>query len=403
MSGRVAFLAVHSCPLQQPGSGWAGGMNVYIDELARALAREDIQVDVFTRRHSRDVPATVVVEKGFVLHHVDAGPARDMDPQRTIRYIRAFAQEVTDQIDFLPELRLVHSHYWLSGWAGLTVKAKTGLPHVHSFHSLGRIKDRHRRANTTPEALTRLAAEQDVIDGIDRIITSTDTEKSDLVSHYNIDPQIVCVAAPGVDHDLFTPGLQNAARIRLGWPDVPTVLFVGRIQPAKGTDVAVEAFRHIAKKIDGSRLVIVGAPSGPDGVGEFDALQKRAKSLNLSDRITFAEPVPHREMPDVYRASDVVMIPSRSESFGLVAAEAQASGLPVVAARVGGLSDVVGERSGGVLVDGWGSTEWSTAVIEILENEQRARELRRLGPLWAERYSWETSVERIADIYRDML
>lgn len=378
-------------------------MNVYVDELARSLAREGIQVDVFTRRHSRDVPATVVVEKGFLLHHIDAGPPRDMDPQRTIRYMGTFAQEVTAQIGFIPELRLVHSHYWLSGWAGLTIKAKTGLPHVHSFHSLGRIKDLNRRADATPEALTRLAAEQDVIDGIDRIIASTDTEKSDLVSHYNIDPEIVCVAAPGVDHDLFTPGLQSAARIRLGWPDLPTVLFVGRIQPAKGPDVAIEAFRHIAERIEDSRLVIVGAPSGSDGAGEFDALQKRAKALNLSDRITFAEPVPHREMPDVYRASDVVMIPSRSESFGLVAAEAQASGLPVVAARVGGLSDVVGQDSGGVLVEGWGSPEWSEAVIDILGNKRRARELSRRGPEWAERYSWETSIERIADIYRDML
>jgi D-inositol-3-phosphate glycosyltransferase len=378
-------------------------MNVYIDELARALAREGIQVDVFTRRHSREVPATVTVEKGFVLHHVDAGPAREMDPQRTVRYLGAFADQVIDQIRFLPELRLVHSHYWLSGWAGLRVKSATALPHVHSFHSLGRVKDRNRRPDAAPEALTRLAAEQDVIDGSDRIITSTDTEKADLVDHYSVDPSNICVAAPGVDHDLFTPGLRKAARIRLGWPDVPTVLFVGRIQPAKGPDVALEAFRLIAGQVEDSRLVIVGAPSGSDGRNEYEMLQKRAKSLNLSDRVTFAEPIPHREMPDVYRASDITLVPSRSESFGLVAAEAQASGVPVLAARVGGLTDVVGEDSGGVLVDGWGSPEWSENAIAILKDPSLAAELSRLGPIWAERYSWHTSVARIADIYREML
>lgn len=403
MSGRVAFLAVHTCPLLQPGSGWAGGMNVYIDELARALAREGIQVDVFTRRHSREVPATVTVEKGFVLHHVDAGPAREMDPQRTVRYLNVFSEQVIDQIHFLPELRLVHSHYWLSGWAGLRVKSATGLPHVHSFHSLGRVKDLNRRPDAAPEALTRLAAEQDVIDGSDRIIASTDTEKANLVDHYSIEPSNICVAAPGVDHDIFTPGPRKAARIRLGWPDVPTTLFVGRIQPTKGPDVALEAFRLIAKEVEDSRLVIVGAPSGPDGRNEYETLQKRAKTLNLSDRVTFAEPIPHREMPDVFRASDLTLVPSRSESFGLVAAEAQATGVPVLAARVGGLTDVVGEESGGVLIDGWGSPEWSEKAIRILKDKSLAAELSRLGPVWAERYSWKTSVARIVEIYREML
>lgn len=403
MRGRVAFLAVHSCPLLQPGSGWAGGMNVYIDELARALARDGIQVDVFTRRHSRAVPATVTVEKGFVLHHIDAGPAREMDPERTVRYLGAFADAVIDHLRYLPAVSLVHSHYWLSGWAGLRVKSAIGLPHVHSFHSLGRIKDLNRRPGATPEALSRIAAEQDVIDGSDRIITSTDTEKANLVGHYNTDSALVCVAAPGVDHAMFTSGLAKAARIRLGWPDVPTVLFVGRIQPAKGPDVALEAFAIVANQVEDSRLVIVGAPSGSDGRNEYESLQRRAKHLNLSDRVTFAEPVPHREMPDVYRASNLVLVPSRSESFGLVAAEAQASGVPVLAARVGGLTDVVAAGSGGFLVDGWGSPEWSKPAVEILTDRSLATELGQLGSIWAERFSWETAVARIADIYREML
>lgn len=403
MSDRVAFLTMHTCPLLQPGSGWAGGMNVYVDELARSLAREGISVDVFTRRHSSDVPTTVVVDKGFVVHHIDAGPPRELDPAKTVRYMGTFADTVSKKIRGMSEVRLVHSHYWLSGWAGLRIKKALGLPHVHSFHTLGRITDQNRRSDSRRQSMERLVAEQDVIDDTDRIIASTEAEKNDLVTHYGADPRDVCVAPPGVDHDLFTPGLRQSARIRLGWPDVPTVLFAGRIQALKGPDVVIESFKRIAEQIDDVRLVLVGAPSGSDGVREYEALQRRTKSLNLGDNVTFAEPVPHRQMADVYRASNLVMVPSRSESFGLVAAEAQASGVPVVGARVGGLAAVLAEGSGGILLDDWDPDSWAEAAIEILRNVRRAEELGRKGSSWAERFSWEASAERIIDIYREML
>lgn len=403
MSSRVAFITVHTCPLLQPGSGWAGGMNVYVDELARSLARDGINVDVFTRRHGKDVPGTVVVDKGYVVHHIDAGPPRELDPTKTVRYMGTFADRVSEMIALLPEVRLVHSHYWLSGWAGLRIKKALGLPHVHSFHTLGRISDQNRRSDSRPQSLERLAAEQEVIDDTDRIIASTEAEKNDLVTHYRADPKDVCVAPPGVDHDLFTPGLRQAARIRLGWPDVPTVLFAGRIQPAKGPDVVLEAFKMIVDRIDDARLVLVGAPSGNEGAREYEALQRRAKTLDLADKVTFAEPVPHRQMGDVYRASNLVMVPSRSESFGLVAAEAQASGVPVLGARVGGLAAVLAEGSGGVLLDDWDPETWARAAIDILCDNQRAEDLAKKGSAWAEKFSWEASAERILDIYREML
>lgn len=403
MSGRVAFITMHTCPLLQPGSGWAGGMNVYVDELARYLARDGIGVDVFTRRHARDVPGTVVVEKGYVVHHIDAGPPSELDPMKTARYVEGFAGRVSEIVSHSPHIRLVHSHYWLSGWAGLRIKQVLGLPHVHSFHTLGRITDKNRRADSPPQPLERLAAEQEVIDETDRIIASTEAEKADLVTHYGADPKDVCVAPPGVDHDLFTPGLRPAARIRLGWPDVPTVLFAGRIQPVKGPDVVIEAFQKITERIDDARLVLVGAPTGAEGAREYEALQLRAKKLDLADKVTFAEPVPHRQMADVYRASNLVMVPSRSESFGLVAAEAQASGVPVLGARVGGLAAVLADGSGGVLLDDWDPDNWAVAALEILTNQQYAAELGTRGSAWAERFSWEASAQRILDIYREML
>lgn len=396
---RVAFLSVHTCPLLQPGRGWAGGMNVYIDELARALAREGIRVDVFTRRHGRGEPETVAVEKGFLLHHVNAGPARELSPERTMRFLGVFTDGVLDRLGDIKDLSLIHSHYWLSGWAGLRIKNATGLPAINSFHTLGRVTDRARSERDVLSSRYRLATEQEVIDASDRIIVSTEIEKQDLIQLYGAEPADICVAVPGVNHDLFAPGVQSAARIRLGWPDVPTVLFVGRVQALKGPDIALEAFHGIASRIPDARLVIVGAASGHDGEVVLENLQRRAKEMELGDRVTFADPVPHREMPDVYRGSDVVLIPSRSESFGLVAAEAQAAGIPVVAANVGGLPSVLPTTSGGILVDGWESADWSESLYQVLANPDLAKHLRDAGPREAERFSWESAVERIVEIY----
>lgn len=397
---RIALLTVHTCPLLQPGSGWAGGMNVYVDELARALAREGVRVDIFTRRHSKEVPATVTVDKGVVLHHIDAGPPREMDPEKTHRFMGLFTDQVIDQMKFIPDISLIHSHYWLSGWAGLRIRSATGLPQVHSFHTLGRVKDLNAAPGSSRARPSRLATEEEVIAGVDKIIASTESEKADLIEHYGAAAAKICVAAPGVDHDVFTPGLRETARMRIGWPDVPTVLFVGRIQSLKGPDVALEAFTRVAGMVAGSRLVMVGAPSGPGGRRDFAALQKLVKERDLVDMVTFAEPVPHSQMADVYRAADVVLVPSRSESFGLVAAEAQASGVPVIAANTGGLAHVVPEGSGGITVDGWDPDDWAAAITRILGDAQLRKALSTSGPLHAESFSWERAVERIIEIYQ---
>lgn len=399
---RIALLSVHTCPLLQPGAGWAGGMNVYVDELARSLARSGVRVDVFTRRHSREVPDTVTVEERFTLHHVEAGPAREMDPRRTHRFLGVFADRVIDELRHMPDVSLLHSHYWLSGWAGLRIKGSTGLPLVQSFHTLGRTKDRNRRSDTPPAALLRLATEEEVIGGADRIIASTEAEREDLIAHYDSDPASICVAPPGVDHDLFTPGLRDMARVRMGWPDVPTLLFVGRVQPTKGPDVALETFLQIKDEISSARLVVLGSAAGSEGVQEMERLQARVKEADAIDRVTFAEPIPHREMADVYRASDLVLVPSRSESFGLVAAEAQASGVPVIAARADGLAHVVPPGSGGLLVDGWDPDDWAEAALGVLRSPEISSMLAEQGPRHSECYSWDWAVERIVDIYEDV-
>ena len=399
MGGHVAFLSFHTCPLVQPGQGWAGGMNVYVDELARAMARAGIEVDVFTRRHDREVPESITVEPGISLHHLEAGPSRELDPGRALRYLGVFTDAVIDRIAFMDDLSLIHSHYWLSGWAGLRVKRHFGLPHVHSSHTLGRVNEDHRRGNETPERLMRIATEQEVIDESDVTVVSSRDERAEIVSRYGADAERVSIVTPGVDHDQFVPGVRESAWIRLGWPDVETLLFVGRIHPVKGVDVAVEAFAKVASARPGARLVLVGAPAGDDGAREMEQLQRRVKSLDLAHVVTFAEPVPHRHMADVYRAGDLVLVPSRSESFGLVAAEAQASGVPVVAAAVGGLRTVVGVGSGGTLVDGWDANLWSDEAVRVLGEPVLRTKLATAGPQWADRFSWETAVAELGSIY----
>ncbi len=399
MRRRVAFLSLHTCPLLQPGRGWAGGMNVYIDELARALARDGFHVDVFTRRHDRESEPSVAVEPGFVVHHVDAGPRREIDPGHAVRFVGVFADEVMDRLRTDGWPLVVHSHYWLSGWAGLKIKRETALPHVHSSHTLGRVTQAMTSDAPTPGHLVRLAAERDVIGEADVVIASTEQERSDLIMQYGAHPDAVNVIWPGVDHDLFVPGVGKSAKIRLGWPSVPTLLFAGRIQALKGPDVAIEAMAFLMGDMPDLRLVIVGAPAGSHGPRDLDRLQKRAKALDLGSRVTFADPVPHRRIADVYRASDLVMVPSRSESFGLVAAEAQACGVPVLAASVGGLASVVGPGSGGLLVQGWDGPDWAAAARRVLGERGLATDLATRGPLWAERFSWESAVDRLARVY----
>jgi len=399
MGDHVVFLSLHTCPLVQPGRGWAGGMNVYVDELARAMAREGIEVDVFTRRHDREVPESITVEPGFSLHHVEAGPPRELDPGRALRYLGVYADAVIDRLGFMDDVCVVHSHYWLSGWAGLRIKRHFGLPHIHSSHTLGRVKEASRRGDGNPERLMRIAAEQEVIEESDINVVSGPSEREDLVSRYGADSRRISIVTPGVDHDHFVPGVRQSARIRLGWPEVTTVLYVGRIQPVKGPDLAIEAFAKIAARVADARLVLVGAPAGDDGSREMEHLQRMVKTLGLGHLVTFAEPVPHRQLADVYRAADLVLVPSRSESFGLVAAEAQASGVPVIAASVGGLKTVVGQGSGGILVDGWDPARWSEKALQVLIDRDLRSQLEADGPLWAERFSWESAVNELGSIY----
>lgn len=395
MIRRVAYLSMHTSPLLQPGVGSAGGMNVYIDELARAMVAAGVAVEVFTRRDDPSLPSRVTVIPGYTVHHIDAGPPVELPTGQLASHVRRFARGVLDALESLPPVDVVHTHYWLSGWAGLLVKKELGVPMANSFHTLGRVKNLNRRGDEPPESLLRIAAEREVIAESNCVVASTPLEADDLLAHYGADPGALCVSPPGVDHSRFSSGSSEEARRRLGLPSGPLIGVVGRVQALKGVDVALAAFEHVLDRVPDAGLLVVGGPSGPRGVREMRALQSRARDLP----VTFFEPVPHRTLADVYRAIDVLHVPSRSESFGLVAVEAQACGTPVVASRVGGLIYAVQDGESGVLIDGWDPRAHARALVDLLEDPARLELMSKQALEWAERFSWENTASRFLELY----
>lgn len=397
MIRRVAYLSMHTSPLLQPGVGDAGGMNVYVDQLARAMAATGVEVEVFTRRDGAGAPNQVTVVPGYTVHHIDAGPRRPLPTERLAPYVRRFAEGVLERLSGLPPVDLVHTHYWLSGWAGLLVKHWLHIPMANSFHTLGRVKNLNKRSDDPPESLLRIAAEQEVISGSACVVASTPREADDLLAHYGANPGALCVSPPGVDHARFYPDPRSDARRRLGLGDGPTVAFVGRVQGLKGVDVALDSFEMVADRLADATLVLVGGPSGAHGGREMRSLRARGKRIDAEVR--FLDPLPHRTLADVYRAADVLHVPSRSESFGLVAVEAQACGTPVVATRVGGLAYAIDDGTSGVLVEGWDSSDHAAALLSILTDPEGAELMGKQAAEWAERFSWENTVNRFLELY----
>jgi D-inositol-3-phosphate glycosyltransferase len=395
MIERVAYLSIHTSPLALPGSGDAGGMNVYIHELAQTMAARGVEVDVFTRGAGA---AEVEVVPGYRVVDLASGPLGSGDDALAAA-VGDFAEGVARwAVRHRRSYDVVHSHYWLSGWAGLLLHEVLRVPLAISFHTLGRVKDATRSPGQAPAGLLRLAAEAEVIARAGCVIASTPTEAAQLIEHYAASPERLCVSPPGVDHGIFRPGSRAEARAALGLVgEGPIVLFVGRLQPLKGPDVALAAFARL--EMPGSRLLVVGGPSGPHGEEEAARLRAAAAEVRLEDRVSFIPPVAHRELAAYYRAADVLVVPSRSETFGLVAAEAQACGLPVVAAAVGGLTHAVADGESGLLVSGWDPAEHAAALRRLLTDPDLAARLSAGAVAHAEQFSWPATADRLLELY----
>ncbi len=400
MISQVAYVSLHTSPLEQPGSADAGGMNVYIHELALTMARRGVQVDVFTRRTDPAAQPVVDVVPGYRVVHVDAGPPQPLPLAELPAYVAEVAEGIVKHA-YVTGARydLVHSHYWLSGWAGVLVKEALDIPLANSFHTLARIKDLNRRDDVGGSPLLRIAAEEDVIAMSDCVVASTPLEAEDLIEHYQASPEKLCVSPPGIDHGLFSPGPRGAARQALELARGPLMLFVGRIQPLKGLDVAVRALADVVQALPGARLAVVGGPSGPSGTAEIEAVRGLADELGVAGHIRWVDPQPHDRLALWYRAADVLLVPSRSESFGLVAAEAQACGLPVVATRVGGLAFLISDGESGFLVPGPDPKEFAAAAGRILADDGLAARLSAGAVANAARFSWEATANRFLELY----
>ena len=404
---RVAMVTVHTSPLAQPGEGDAGGMNVYVLEVARQLAHRGIAVDLFTRTTSAAQPAVVEVQPGVVVRHVPAGPYEGLSKEDLPGQLCAFAAGMMRVAAHAPPgyYDLVHSHYWLSGQVGWLAADRWGVPLVHTMHTMARVKNLHLADGDVPEPAGREIGEAQVVEAADRLVANTSREAAELVDLYGADPARVAVAEPGVDLTTFCPGSVPDARAAVGIPaDAVLLLFVGRIQPLKGPDVLVRAAAEMVRRRPDlrSRLVvaILGGASGP-ATHTATALGALAAERGIADLVRFVPPVDRATLARWYRAADVVAVPSHNESFGLVAVEAQSCGTPVVAANVGGLPTAVGPA--GVLVDGHDTADWATALAAVALDTERRAGLARACAEHAAGFGWARTAERLAEVYADAM
>jgi D-inositol-3-phosphate glycosyltransferase len=411
---RVAVLSVHTSPGDQPGTGDSGGMNVYIRSVAERLAEQGIAVDIYTRCRGQGGPEVEEIGPRSRLIRVQAGPCAPVDKEDLPGLLPAFLGGVLERAaDEHGAHRhspydVVHSHYWLSGWVGSRAKEIWGAPLVASFHTLGKVKNAARLDGDPPEPPVRLQGEQRVVKGADRILAPTQVEAEDLVSLYGADPKRIRVVAPGVDRSIFAPRPKGEARARLGLAGKRLILFVGRLQPFKGPSVAVRALaKAVARQPELTRdvvLALVGGPSGRGWAGdEVVHLKEVASELGVEDRVMVLPPQPHERLVDFYSAAEAVLVPSRSESFGLVALEAQACGTPVVGTARGGLSFVVKDGETGFLVEDHDPSTYADRIIAVLGDPKLAARLARQAVRNAGSFSWDATASGIREVYRELL
>ena len=394
MVQRVGVLSLHTSPLVQPGTGDGGGMNVYVRELVASLAQAGVDCQVYTRRWSPDVAEVVDVEPGFRVVHVDAGPP-ELAKEDLPGVVGEFTDGVLQHLARHP-VDAVHANYWLSGVAGHTIKHALDLPLVSTFHTLGAVKIR----GGDPEPEARIRAEGEIIGCSDAILANAAAEAGELVTHYGADPTRIEIVPPGVDHAFFSPGDRAGARFALGLGDHPVLLFVGRIQPLKGLDVAVRTLATLEHR--DAVLVAVGGTSGPAGDAHLAEVSELARELGVLDRIRLVPAQPHHLLSTYYRAADAVLVPSRSESFGLVALEAAACGTPVIASAVGGLRTLVHHGESGFLVPDRDPAGFAAHADRIFADAGLAAELGAGGVHIAAGYTWSTTAARLRRVYADV-
>jgi D-inositol-3-phosphate glycosyltransferase len=406
---RVAMVSMHTSPLDQPGTGDAGGLNVYVAQTARRLAEAGAEVDVFTRATSSRQPEVVPLAPGVRVFNLAAGPYEGLRKEDLPSQVCAFTSELLRVAAGRPEgfYDIVHSHYWLSGQAAWLASERWGIPLVHTMHTMAKVKNGALAESDTLEPLSRVIGEEQLVAVADRLIANTADEKDELVRLYGADPVDVAVVHPGVDLAVFHPGSRAAARRRLGLPARRTIaLFVGRIQPLKAPDLLVRSVAALVADQPDRReqmhVVIAGGLSG-SGLARPDELAKLAADLGVADLVDFVPPSSPDVLADYYRSADFTVVPSHSESFGLVALESQASGTPVIAAGVGGLRTSVDDSVSGLLVPDHDVDSWAGAIARLMDEPALRRQLAEGAVRHAGKFSWSATAAGTLEVYRNAL
>jgi D-inositol-3-phosphate glycosyltransferase len=401
---RVAMISMHTSPLATPGLGDAGGLNVYVAELARRLGERGLKVDVFTRRDTPGVPDVVDVHEHTRVIHLKAGPAAYVAKETLPSLIDEFSAQLAARLD---QHDLIHSHYWLSGQVGLQLKRGCGLPLVHTMHTMARVKNSNRGVGQPVEPDVRLHGEAAIVHGADVLTANTSDEAAELRANYGARSEQIMIVPPGVDLHTFHPCNQPKSRAQFGVvQDIQVILFVGRIQPLKAPDVLIKAVAELVRRDPAHRdrlqLIIIGGPSGANGEWS-QTLGPLAVDHGIENMVDFR---PHSVRSELFRwycVSDVVAVPSYTESFGLVALEAQACGRPVVATDVGGLRHTVRDFYSGLLVRGHDERAWADALAAILDDHDEMIRMGANAAAHAATFSWDNTTAATLQAYRTAL
>lgn len=401
---RIAVVSMHTSPTASLGHSANGGMNVYIREIADAFSRRGIATDVFTRRVGADDPE---VERLAPLSRVVYLPAGHdhADKYALEHHVGEFSELAIDFIEKEGlEYQALYTHYWLSGLAGLELRDRLSVPQVHTAHTLGLVKNRQLAPGATPEPPARVRAELRIAEEVNLLIASTEAEAKDLVELYGADPGRVAVVAPGIDLATFAPMPKADARRKIGYPGRRLLLFVGRLERLKGVETLLRALPMALGRRNGDvRLLILGEDSREGGESEKDRLRVVAAELGIAGQVDFLGSVAHHELPYFYAAAEACLMPSYTESFGLVGLEAQACGCAVVASNVAGLASVVRDEVTGFLVDGHRPEDWAARLQRILDEPELADQMGRRGVLLAQRFPWGRSADRIWAVIEPLL
>ena len=389
------MLSYHTSPLAQPGVGDSGGMNVYVRELVTALAHAGVEVTTYTRAWRPGLAREVVVEPNHRVVHVPAGEF-GAAKEELESLVPAFTDFVLDDMRHRHPADVVHANYWLSGLAGHSIKHEMGIPLTATFHTFARVK----AEGGDPEPERRERAEASIIGCSDAICVSCDEEEEQFRRLYGDPPGRVEIVAPGVEHAFFTPGDRGGARHALGMSDGPVLLFVGRIQPLKGVDVAVRSLAALGRR--DANLYVVGGASGAQGDIEVARVRRLVDELGLEQQVHFVPPQPHHILSTYYRAADAVWVPSRSESFGLVALEAAACGVPVIANAVGGLLSLVDHGRTGYLVTDRDPEQFARYTAHLLDNPGAAAGMGDAAARRGRGYTWSFAAARLRRVYGDI-